>query len=90
MPAAQFPKRTLLGFSGNRMRLHRLYKMLRMKVITRTEGDLEMSGVLTGNIREFGERETTSTRASSPKWLIRRATCVAFLENATYIMRSTC
>ena len=36
--------------------------MLRMKLITRTEGVLEMSGVLTGNVGEFGERETTSTR----------------------------
>src|SRR5215218_8142350 len=44
---------------------HRLYRMLRMKVITRPEGDLEMSGVLTGNIGEFGERETTSMRTNS-------------------------
>ena len=44
---------------------HRLYKMLRMKVLTRTEGALEMSGVLTGNIGEFGERETTSRQQSS-------------------------
>jgi hypothetical protein len=39
---------------------HRLYKMLRLKLITRTEGDLEMSGVLTGSVGEFGARETTS------------------------------
>ncbi|HKZ26970.1 MAG TPA: hypothetical protein VJ086_03645, partial [Rubrobacteraceae bacterium] len=44
---------------------HQLYKMLRMKLITRTEGVLEMSGVLTGNVGEFGERETTSMRTSS-------------------------
>jgi chromosome segregation ATPase len=44
---------------------HRLYKMLRMKVITSTEGVLEMSGMLTGNVGEFGEWETTSMRTSS-------------------------
>ena len=36
--------------------------MLRMKVTTRAEGGLEMRGVLTENVRGFGERETTSTR----------------------------
>ena len=44
---------------------HQLYKMLRMTVITRADGVLEMSGVLMGNVGRFGERETTSTRTSS-------------------------
>ena len=44
---------------------HRLYKMLRIKVMTSTEGVLEMSGILTSNVGEFGEWETTSMRTSS-------------------------
>jgi chromosome segregation ATPase len=43
---------------------HRLYKMLRMQVITRADGVLEMSGMLRGNAGEFGEWETTSMRMS--------------------------
>ena len=44
---------------------HQLYRMLRMKVTTRAEGDLEMSGVLTGDVGEFGKPETTPMRTSS-------------------------